>query len=222
MQRPSWGLVRMVAVLSPLSLVLAHNLVFLLSAGDEAGAVLAATGHDGTWFGAVRMVIAGSALLGLAAAFRIAVLWRTARRLERETGQLVHPDWRAMRGLLLRTWAGIALVTTLWFVLQENSERLSIGEAAPLLGPLLDGGIGGPLLLIPLISLLTALVGTLLRWGVSVLLARIVAARLSRRRDRAPAIHRPAGRVAHPAALLARSLGLRAPPSALVTPSAST
>lgn len=206
----------MVAALSPLSLVLAHNLVFLLAAGDEAGAVLQATGHTATWFSAVWAVLTGSALLGLAAAARIAALWHTARRLERETGQLVHPDWRGMGGLLLRTWAGIALVTALWFLVQENAERVSIGEPAPLLGALLEGGLAGPILLIPAVSLLVAIVGALFRWGVSALLARIVAARLARQRRRPLAMRRPAGRVAHPAALLAGRIGLRAPPLALV------
>jgi hypothetical protein len=201
-----------VAALSPLSLVLAHNLVFLLSAGDEVSVVLRATGHDATWFSAVRLVIASSAVLGLAAAGRVAVLWRRARQLERETGPLIHAGWRGLGSLLIRTWIGVMLLTTLWFLVQENLERLGVGQAAPLLGPLLDGGLTGALVVIPAVSLLTALVGALFRWGVTALLARITAARLARGRRRPIPARRPAGRIAHPSALLARRLGLRAPP----------
>ena len=143
--------------------------------------------------------------------------WRTARRLERETGRLVHTGWRGFGSLLFRTWLGVLLVTLVWFLVQENIERLAIGQAAPLLGTLLTGGPTGPLVVIPAISLLAALVGTLFRWGASSLLARITAAKRVVRRHRRPvAVPRPAGRIAHPSALLARFLGLRAPPTALV------
>jgi len=216
MQRPSLGLALVVLALSPLSLVLSHNLVFLLAYGGEASLVLRATGHDTTWFGAVRLVLGCSTVLAVAGSARIAVLWHTARRLERETGRLAHTGWRGFGRLLLRTWIGLALVTALWFLVQENAERLSVGEAAPLLDPLLEGGPSGPLLVIPVISLLAALVGTLFRWGVSALLARITAARLARKRPRPSVVPRPVGRISHPSALLARHRGLRAPPPALV------
>ena len=216
MQRPSLGLALVVAALSPLSLVLAHNLVFLLAYGSEANLVLRATGHDTTWFNAVRLVIACSAVLGVAGVARIATLWRTARRLERETGRLAHTGWRGFGRLLVRTWIGLTLVTALWFLVQENAEILQIGQAAPLLDPLFEHGLTGPLLVIPIISLLAALVGTLFRWGVSALLARNTAARLARQRHRPSVVPRPLGRITHPSALLARHLGLRAPPPALV------
>jgi hypothetical protein len=135
MQRPSLGLALVVAALSPLSLVLSHNLVFLLAYGGEANLVLRATGHDATWSTAVRLVIACSAVLGVTALVRIAVLLRTARRLERETGRLAHTGWRGFGRLLVRTWIALALVTALWFLIQENAERLAIGQAAPLLNP---------------------------------------------------------------------------------------
>ena len=215
MQRPSMGLALVVLALSPLSLVLSHNLVFLLAYGSEASLVLRATGHDATWFNAVRLVFACSAVLAVAAAARVAVLWQTARRLERGTGRLAHTGWRGFGRLLVRMWIALALITALWFLVQENAERLFIGEAAPLLDPLLEGGPTGPLLVIPAISLLAALVGTLFRWGVSALLARITAARLARKRPRPSVVPRPVGRISHPSALLARHLGLRAPPAAL-------
>jgi len=216
MQRPLLGPALVVAALSPLSLVLAHNLVFLLAYGDETTLALRTTGHDATWFNAVGLVIACSAVLGVAGFARIATLWRAARRLERETGRLAHTGWRGFGRLLVRTWIGLALVTALWFLVQENAERLAIGQAAPLLDPLFEHGVTGPLLVMPAISLLAALVGTMFRWGVSALLARITAARLARRRPRPSVVPRPTGRISHPSALLARHLGLRAPPPALV------
>ena len=215
MQRPALGLVAVVAALSPLSLVMAHNLVYLLSAGDQVSIVLRATGHDATWVSAVRLVIASSAVLGIAAATRVTVLWRRARLLERETGPLIHPGWRGLGSHLIRAWVGLVLVTTVWFVVQENLERIGVGQAAPLLGPLLDGGPTGALVVIPAMSLLTALVGALFRWGVTALLARISAARRFGQRRRPVSVRRPAGRIPHPSALLARHLGLRAPPGAL-------
>jgi hypothetical protein len=216
MQRPPLGLAVVVAALTPISLVLAHNLVFLLAYGEEAGAVLRATGHDQAWVNAVQLVLACSAALGGAALARILVLWRTARRLERETGRLAHTGWRGFGGLLLRAWAGVALVTTVWFLVQENVERLSIGEPAPLFGPLLEGGPVAAVVVVAAVSLAAALVGSLFRWGVASLLARIAAARQPRRRLRPVPGHRPTGRIVHPSALLARHLGLRAPPPVLV------
>jgi hypothetical protein len=215
MQRPSPGLVIVVAALSPISLVLAHSLVYLLAAGDELSVVLRATGHDETWSTAVRLVIVCSALLGLAGLARLAVLWRTARRLERATGPLATPAWRDLGRQLLRVWLGLTLVTVVWFVVQENVERLGVGQHAPILGPLLDGGLTGPLLVIPATALVASLVGVLYRWSLSALLARITAAARPRPRRRPARVQRPAGRVAHPSARLARQLGLRAPPPAL-------
>jgi hypothetical protein len=216
MQRPPLGLVIIVAALSPLSLVLAHNLVFLLSYGDQAGLVLRETGHDTTWADAVRLVVACSGCLGVAAVGRLVALWVTARRLERGTGQLVHAGWRGFGRQLLLAWVGIALVSTAWFLFQENAERGAASLTLPMLSPLFEGGLASPLLVIPVISLLTALVGTLFRWSVSALLARITAARLARTRLRPVPALRPASRIAQPTALLARHLGLRAPPPALV------
>ncbi len=217
MQRPSPRLALVVAVLSPLSLVLSHNLVFLLSDGSAMNLVLRATGHDTAWSNAVIVVIACSAALGLAGAARLGALWLTARRLERQTGRLVHSGWRGFGTLLLRVWIATLAVTVAWFLVQEHLERLAVGEAVPLLDPLLAGGPTGAMLVIPVVSLLAALVGTLFQWGVSSLLARISAAqRRARQRHRPAPARRPAGRIAHPSALLARHLGLRAPPEALV------
>jgi hypothetical protein len=213
--RPSRGLLAVAATMSPLAFVLSHNLAYLLSAGDEVSVVLRATGHGAAWFDSVRAVIAVSALLGVAGIVRLIALWRAARRLERGTGRPAHTRWRGFGPLLLRTWLCLLLTTTLWFVLQENIERLAIGQAAPLLGVLLEGGPIGALAVIALVSLLTAIVGTLFRWGVAALMERISAARRATGRQRPAATRRPAGRRAHPSALLARHLGLRAPPPPL-------
>ncbi len=215
MQRPSPRPALVVAVLSPLSLVLSHNLAFLLSYGSEMHLALRATGHDGAWSDAANLVVACSAALGLAGGARIAVLWLAVRRLGREAGGATNPGWRGFGSLLLRAWLGILAVTTAWYLVQEHLERLAVGQVAPLLDPLLAGGLGGPLLVIPAVSLLAALVGALFRWSVSALLARLTAAgRPTRVRRRPVSGRRPAGRVTHPSALLARRLGLRAPPMA--------
>jgi hypothetical protein len=217
MQRPSQRPALVLLALSPISLVLAHNLVFLLSYGGAMNLVLRATGHDTAWIDAVRLVIGCTVALGVAGIARLAVLWRTARRLERETGRLIHPGWRGFSALLLRTWLGILLVTLVWFVVQENIERVAIGQAAPLLGVMVTGAPAGPIAVIPAISLLAAVVGTLFRWSASSLLARIAAARRrGRMHPRPVAMPRPVGRLAHPSSLLARHVGLRAPPRRLL------
>jgi len=216
MQRPPARPVLAVAALTPLSLVLSHNLVYLLAYGDAATLVLRATGHDTAWSNAVRLVVACSGLLGAAALGRVLVLWRTARRLERATGPLAHPGWSGFAATLLRTWLALLLATSVVFLVQENIERLAAGQPAPLGGALLGGGPVGPLPVIAAISLLAALVGTLFRWSISALIERINATRKPRPRLRPARVRRPAGRLAHPSALLALHLGLRAPPAVLV------
>ena len=204
-----------VAVLSPVSLVLSHDLSILAAYGPSYEAALRATGHDARWTSTVQAVITVSALLGVLGFARLLVLWRTARRVERETRTPVRSDWRTYARIVLPMWAWLAVVTASWFLVQENLERLSIGQPLPGLGPLVGDGPMGPLLIIPAISLIVALVGSLFRWGIAALRARIVAAGAARVRRRPARIGRPAHTDAYRPKALSRNLGLRAPPAHL-------
>ena len=212
MTRPALRLAAMVAALSPVSLVLSHNLSFLAEYGDGAGAALLATGHDARWTSAVEVVIALSALLAMVGLVRLLALLGQVRHLERAGDVRARPEWRRLARTVLVTWAGVAAVTAVWFLVQENLERLSMGDGVAGLGPLLDHGLGGPVIILPAVSLLVALVGGLFRWGIASLRARLAAAVAARS-------HRRPGRAGPPASVdrchpnvLARNLALRAPP----------
>jgi hypothetical protein len=204
-----------VALLSPVSLVLAHNLAFLAAYGGGADAALRATGHDEGWASAVRLVLAISSVLGVATVVRLVQLLRTARRLERD--RRLHPrtDWRQLARTVLTLWLPLVVATAGWFLVQENLERLAIGEALPGIAPLLEGGLTGPLLIIPLISLLIAGVGGLFRWGITALRARIAAARATPVHPQPTRIPAPVDADVRRSDVLAHHHGLRAPPAPL-------
>ncbi len=211
--RPTIRHVATVAVLSPVSLVLSHNLSFLTAYGGASDTVLRATGHAEGWASAVRVVIGFSVALGLAMGVRLLVLWMTARRVEREHGLHPRTDWRALGRTVLVLWAWLALVTAICFLVQENLERVAIGQPLPGLAPLLDDRPAGPRLIIPLISLVVALIGGLFRWGITLLRARIAAANAAPPRGRPARTPRPAGAQPLQPGVLSRNLGLRAPPA---------
>ena len=202
-----------VVVLSPVSLVLSHNLAFLTAYGSVSDAVLRATGHAEGWAFAVRMAITISVALGVAAGARLVALLRTARRVEAEQGLHPRTDWRALGRTVLVLWAWLAIATAVCFVVQENAERATIGQPLPGLAPLLTTRTAGPLLIIPVISLVVALVGGLFRWGITALRARIAAAKAPRARQRPAGTTRPAGSRPRRSGALSRNLGLRAPPT---------
>jgi hypothetical protein len=215
MRRPTLRFVASVAALSPASLVLSHNLAFLVAFGRGAEDALRATGHDEGWASAVRFVLAISTMLGLATVVRISYLWRTARRLERDRSLHPRTDWRQLARTVLALWAVLAVVTAGWFVAQENLERLAIGGSLPGIEPLLEGGPAGPLLIIPLVSLIVAFIGGLFRWGITALRARIAAAKAARVRQQPARIRRPVDSDARRSGVLSRHVSLRAPPGPL-------
>jgi hypothetical protein len=215
MQRLPLRLAATVAALSPVSLVLSHNLSFLAAYGAGANAALLATGHDAAWTSAVRGVISVTVLLGMLAVIRVASLWRTAHRLERERAASAPADWHALARTVLTIWVWLALVTAVWFLVQENVERISIGQSLPGLGPLIENGLAGPLPIIAAVSLVVALIGGLFRWGTVTLRARIAAATPARPRHRPGRVRRPDALAHRRSSVLSRNLGLRAPPTPL-------
>lgn len=215
MPRPNPRRIAIAAALSPLALVLSHNLAFLATYGAGSEEALTATGHDQAWSSAVNATITISVLLGMLALIRVVVLWRTARRLEGESGMRGRTDGQAFAGTVLATWWCLALITTCWFLLQENLERVAVGQPLPGLDPLLSEGPIGPLLIIPAISLIIALITGLFLWGITTLRAWIAAALAARLRRRPAPVGMPAGADPHRSKVLSLNLGLRAPPGLL-------
>ena len=215
LRRPTHRHVAIVAALSPASLVLSHDLSFLATYGAGSEAALRATGHDEGWASAVRAVIAISVLLATLGLGRLLALWRTARRVERESGTHPRTDWHSFGRTVLATWAWLALVTAAWFLVQENLELISIGQPLPGLEPLIGEGPVGPLILIPVISLILSFIGGLFRWGIAALHARIAAAAAARARHGTGRVAAPVAAETHRPKVLSRNLGLRAPPSHL-------
>ena len=208
-----------VAVLAPASVVLVHDLSFLAEFGPSFRAALRATGHDDRWASTVAIVLAVSTLLVSLALARLTFLWLKARSLERIAGNRSHVDAGAYLRLIARTWPSLAVVTAVIFLVQENIERLTVGEPLPGLEPLVSGPSARPIEILALVSLALAALGALLLWGHTTLVARIEAAhRRSTARGRAPLVRRPivpTSRALRPPASV--NLAQRAPPSTPVS-----
>ena len=201
-------------LLSLATLVVGHNLTFLLTYGPEYGAALARTGHGAQWDDTVKSVLAAAGLLRAAAALRLAYLcWLVAHpTTNRMLGGLsVGAYGRAVAPLWLRLFAiSIAL-----FVVQENYERWTAGLNLPGLGVLTPSSVLGPLPVFLLVSLLVAAVAALFRWGIATLEARIAATRLPEQRVASAAGRRRAWEERARGSILGTNLAGRAPPSPL-------
>jgi hypothetical protein len=205
------------AALSLLTLVLAHNLVFVVGYGAAYREVLSRTGHGDPWQTAVLVVLGLGLGLALAASVRIAALRREARSLAREPlGPIAQPPF--LPGLL-SLWLRLALSGAGLFTIQENLERLGTagnGALGNLPGVAVLGAGGHPdaLVVIAAVAAAVALVGQLFRWHRAVLIARLAAARV--RLPRASAnVARPFEHVGpRPNSILGRRLAVRAPPLA--------
>jgi len=194
------------------ALVVAHNLVFLFAYGSRYDEALARSGHDGSWGTAVAVVLAAGIGLFALALWRLYRLRVTARRLD-ATASVYAPAVQGFGPRLLGLWWRLALVTIVLFVVQENLERLSIGEMLPGLGVLGSDQYRDATLIILGVTLAVAFVGALFRWRRDVLIARIaVALRRSHPLPDGP-VRRPAThRDRRPESHVGRGLGVRAPP----------
>ena len=205
--------------LATVTLVLAHEVVFLAGYGTRFGIALADSGHDARWARAVVAVLTLGAVLAVAAGWRLYQLRTLARTLSEGrpgkplvTGALTMP---ALRRLVLRRWATLLVSTTVLFVIQENRERLVVGQAPPGLGVLGSPEYPNSLLVILVVTLVVAVIAGLYRWHRDALVARIAAARSRwpRRNDAAPP--REPAHFRRPASILGRRQALRAPPALL-------
>jgi hypothetical protein len=199
------------------SLVVAHNLVFLLAYGSGYDEALAHSGHDGTWGTAVAVVLAAAlGLVGLGT-WRLHRLGVVARALAATQGGL-RPGPNGFARCLVGLWVRLVGVTTLLFVIQENLEHQRVGEGLPGLAVLGSAQYPNAVFVIAAISLAVAFVVALFRWRRDILAARIEGAlqrwhgapRTTRRRPLAWVERRHASIVLH-------QLSGRAPPQLATT-----
>ena len=203
-------------LLAAVTLVLAHDIAFLLTFGSSWQAVLARTGHGNAWNETVVVVAGLAVALAFAGLARLAWLSRMARRLD--GGRSTAP--RVGRGPLVqglrRAWLAIFPISLALFIVVENVERASAGLPAPGLDVMGSLGIAGIALLFGIVAGVAALVDALYRWRRAVLIARIAAAR--RRPARAAAVgarpNMPWVERRH-AAIAGHRIAGRAPPRAL-------
>jgi hypothetical protein len=158
------------------SLVVAHNLVFLLAYGSGYDEALAHSGHDGAWGTAVAVVLAAAlGLVGLGT-WRLHRLGVVARALAATEGGL-RPGPNGFARFLVGLWLRLVGATTLLFVIQENLEHQRVGEELPGLAVLGSAQYPNAVFVIAAISLAVAFVVALFRWRRDVLVARIEGAR---------------------------------------------
>jgi hypothetical protein len=200
------------AAMGLLTLVLAHNLVFVVGYGAAYREALSRSGHGGAWTTAVVMVLALGLGLLLAAAWRILGLTRQARALGPvAAAPQAQPNF--LPGFV-SLWARLALAGTALYTVQENIEHVRAGADLPGLAVLAPAGGPDTVVIVAAVAAGVALVGQLFRWRRAVLTARIAAARLRLPRA-AASLPRPlqdAGR--RPSSILGQRLAVRAPPLA--------
>lgn len=200
------------AVLSLAALVIAHNLVFLLTYGSDYGVALVRTGHDGRWSETVRVVLALVGLLLAAGAARLIWLARLVRRLGR-TDYDRRPRVGAYVRALLPLWARVFAIAMLLYLVQENYERWSIGQSLPGLAVLDSSALVGPVQVFLLVSLAVAATGALFSWGIAALEALVEASRTRHpRSEESYRPRRPTDILVRASSLLGRNLAGRAPP----------
>lgn len=199
------------------SLALSHHLVYFLAhgPGESYSRAMTEAGHDRYWttflllVGVVTVVLT---VVGLRQLQRLTRLAAAAR-----VGHLDVIDAGADRfaRLLVPLWLRLALLTAIAFLLQENLETLSVGQAAPGLGAV-SGGHAAALPIIAAVSLLIAAVRALVCWRRDVLLARLRALRPSFGQEPEP---QPLVEVTLPVSPLdGHRNGVRAPPAGVAAP----
>ena len=205
--RLSGGLGLTVLVLA--TLVVAHELIYLVAHGAGTGyrAAMSEAGHDGYWAGfAVVVALVGCVLLAAA----VRQLVRLARLAGATDPQRVEEDRLGqLAKLVAPLWARVGFLTTLAFLVQENLETASVGQAMPGLG-VIAGQHNLSLPIIAAVSLAVALVRALVLWRRNVLLARLRL--MPARRQTSRLAFRPAGVTFRPITDGVERNGVRGPP----------
>ena len=198
-------------VMALLTLVVAHQLVFLLAYGSDYDAALARSGHDGSWASTVAAVLLAAGCLFALATWRLYRLGVIVRSLAPNEGTL-EPSARDFARSLLDLWWRLWATAAALFVLEENLEHLRIGESLPGPSVLTSAAYPNAVWIIAGTALLVAIVGAIFGWRRARLLALI--ATVVRRRPRpGRAARRPiVDRDRRPASLVGRGFAVRAPP----------
>jgi hypothetical protein len=199
-----------------IALVLAHDLTFLARFGSRYGEELAHAGHGQAWSMAVLSSVVIAAVLAALATGRLITLGVRVRQ-QRPHGVAAKGELRRV----LRAWVSLSIrigvLSVVLLTIQENIERIAIGQAAPGVGLLLSPEYPFGLWIALTVGATVALVAALFASRQRVLLGRLGAARQSLPPVRAVA--QPRRRI-EPArardSILGRRSGLRAPP--VVTP----
>lgn len=193
------------------ALTVSHELIYLVAhgAGDGYRQAMTEAGHDGYWtnFVLVVAIVCGSLLTVAIAQLRR--LTRIAAALSVGAVRVRDEGLGGLGRLVLPLWGRVALLTTLAFLLQENLETASVGDAMPGLGAL-AGPNDAALPLILFVSFVVALVRALVRWRRDVLIARLRQAKHPR--EAARPMRCPAEMKVAISADGGRGNGVRAPP----------
>jgi hypothetical protein len=201
-------------VLVLFALFVAHDAIYMAQYGLGEGYARAMSegGHDAYW-------TPTAAVIGIVAALVFLVSLGVIARLQRQSGArmpgpvISGPSYLHELGA---TWVRLLPMVVALYTIQENLEQLGVDGHLPGLA-VLDGGLVLPI--IAATTLLVAAIGSLLRWRIRVLVARIAAIARANRFPRPTASIRPpawrsiAAAVAHHW-LLVRPIAGRAPPLA--------
>ena len=206
--------------MAAVAFVLAHNLVFMASYGAAYKDALSRTGHDEAWNTAVLAVLGLGVLLLVSATWRLHALGILARGSARPAYQA--GGTTRFAGHLGELWLRLTLVTTIWFVVQENLEHRGAGEPLPGLSVLGSSEYPNALIILAAVALGVAAVGALFRWRRDVLVARIAAARQRWRRASGPKVRASFNWIIRlTGSVLGRRLAVRAPPATSRSPGRS-
>ena len=160
---------------SLVALVVAHNLDYLVTYGEDAPQALLRSGHGPEWSTAVAVVLGGAVCFVVLMARRFRGLRALASQLD-ATGTEPALDVDALRRTLAGHWLRITALTTVLFVVQENIEHLATGNTLPGLAVL--GWVGDPhaLIVIATVALAVSFTVVLYRFRRDVLIRRIESA----------------------------------------------
>jgi hypothetical protein len=202
------------AAMSLVSLVLAHDIIFLLAYGSRYEEELAHAGHGDAWLATALVV------LTLAGGMLVAGLWHLRRlgirardlRTNGSATSLSALGVRAMARRLALEGVRLSGVTSALLVAQENIERRQVGQPLPGIGVLGSRDYPFGLVVVLVVAGGGGLVGTPLGGRGDRLTARPRATTVRWPRNSHPTPRGPAldGRRREP--IMARSGALRAPP----------
>jgi hypothetical protein len=199
--------------LAGVALLISHDAIFLLQfgPGESLTRALRAAGHD--YWGLASAVLAVIGLtVAMAAAVRLGRLRREARRLSTER------DVRVAIGRRISVaWGRLLAVVAIGFAIQESIEHLAMHGHAIGVGALIGPEYPLALPVLIVISLVAAVIATVVRGAEEALVATIARARLALVRRSPRNLARPPLRLAtRRIRVLARSAAGRGPPRQLI------